>query len=342
MSFRAVIAGIFIAALAWGEAAVKIPRHVLAFYYAWYGNPRVSGQWNHWESVDDARKTIGSSTHWPLLGAYDSHDPTVVDQHFRWAKKAGMTGFIVSWWRQGDFHDRAMPLILDAARKHGMKITIYYETVPPPGHPRPEGAVNDLLYLLDKYGRHPAWLTVNHKPVFFIYGRALGEIKLEGWRQVIAEVNRKYPGGAVFIGDRISQEAAQIFDGIHTYNVTGQTKGMSPEQLRNWAREFYARTVKTAGSKIAAVTVIPGYDDRKLGRPEPRPITSRHNGATYRILWEEAIAARPDWILITSWNEWHEGSEIEPSSEHGDRALKQTAVFTRRFLKQLPRAISRP
>ncbi|MGB9606302.1 MAG: glycoside hydrolase family 99-like domain-containing protein, partial [Bryobacteraceae bacterium] len=123
---------------------------------------------------------------------------------------------------------------------------------------------------------------------------------------------------------------------------TGRTKGMTPDELHKWAREFYPMTVKTAGSKIAAVTVIPGYDDHKLGRPEPRPITSRHNGETYRILWEEAIAAGPDWVLITSWNEWHEGSEIEPSREYGDRALEQTKVFARRFLKLPPRTVSQP
>jgi hypothetical protein len=318
----------------------KVAKEVLAFYYGWYGNPEVSGKWNHWKEVDPVKKTIANSTNWPSLGAYDSHDPKVVDQHFRWASKAGLTGFIVSWWAQGDFHDQGMPLILDTARKYKRKITVYYETVPPRGKPAIEGAVNDLLYLLGKYGKHPAWLKVDGKPVVFIYGRALNEIKLEGWKQVIAEVNRKHPGGAIFIGDRISEEAAQIFDGIHTYNPTSRIKGMAPEAIRAWAKEFYPMTVKTAGPKIAAVTVIPGYDDHKLGRPEPRPITHRHDGETYRILWEEAIAANPDWVLITSWNEWHEGSEIEPSAENGELALKQTGEFAPQFLKSRRRTVS--
>lgn len=339
MTFRAMAYALWLAVLATAAPPRTIPRHVLAFYYGWYGNPSVSGKWVHWKDVDEANKSIASSTNWPWLGAYDSHDPKVVDQHFRWAKEAGLTGFIVSWWRQGDFHDQGMPLLLETAQQYGMKLTVYYETVPPREDPKPEGAVNDLLYLLDKYGKHPAWLTLGGKPVFLIYGRALNQIKLDGWKQVIREVNSKYPGGVVFIGDRISEEAAQIFDGIHTYNVTGRTKAMTPEQLRAWAREYYLSVVKTAGDKIAAVTVIPGYDDHKLGRPEPRPITARHNGETYRILWEEAVAARPDWILITSWNEWHEGSEIEPSLEHGDRALKQTAQFAPRFLQLPPRNV---
>jgi len=46
---------------------------------------------------------------------------------------------------------------------------------------------------------------------------------------------------------------------------------------------------------------------------------------------EEAVAANPDWFLITSWNERHEGSEIEPSVENGPRALKTAASFASKF-----------
>ena len=50
------------------------------------------------------------------------------------------------------------------------------------------------------------------------------------------------------------------------------------------------------------------------------------------MLWRAAIAAVPDWVLLTSWNEWHEGSEIEPSVEYGSRILDETAAFSREFL----------
>jgi len=312
-------------------AQAQVPKHVLAFHYGWYGNPAVSGKWWHWKDVDVKAKTIANSTNFPKLGAYDNHDPKVVRQHCRWAKEAGLTGFIVTWWAKGDFHDRGMNLILDTARKHGLKITIYYETVPPRQAPHPNGAVEDLLYILERYGQHPAWLKVQDQPVVFVYGRALGQIKLDGWKDVIRRVKEKRP--AVFIGDQLSEAAAAVFDGIHTYNPTGRVAGKSAPDIRAWAKENYPRWIKLAGGKISCVTVIPGYDDHKLGRKEPRPITARHDGETYRALWEEAITAGPDWVLITSFNEWHEGSEIEPSREDGDRYLKLTKQYAPRFLR---------
>ncbi|HET8548488.1 MAG TPA: glycoside hydrolase family 99-like domain-containing protein [Bryobacteraceae bacterium] len=312
-------------------AAKDVPRQVLAFYYGWYGNPQTSGRWLHWRDVDEAGKKISSSQNWPKLGPYDSHNPKIVEQHYKWARNAGLTGFIVTWWRQGDFHDQGLPLMLDTAKRNRMSVTVYYETAPPRGNPAVEGAVSDIIYILERYGRHPAWLRVDDKPVIFVYGRAIGELKLDGWKQVIEKVNAKYP--AVFIGDRISAEAAEIFDGIHTYNPTGQTARKPPSELREWAKASFPKAVQTAGHKISTVTIIPGYDDTTQKRKEPRPITSRHNGQTYDILWQEAIAANPDWVLITSWNEWHEGSEIEPSLQDGDRALRQTARYTKQFLK---------
>lgn len=312
----------------------KVPKKVLAFYYGWYGNPQVSGRWVHWHEVDEANKRIGSSTHYPQLGPYDSHDPKVVEQHCRWAREAGIDGFIFSWWQPNDFHDQGLPLLLDTAQRFGLTVTAYFETVPNNDRTK---ALSDVLYLLERYGRHPAWLKLDGKPVLFVYGRAIGQIGLGGWLWVISEANKRYPGGAVFIGDQTSRRAARVFDGIHTYNITGETQGKSPDAIRAWAERAFSEWVAMAGDgRIACVTIIPGYDDSKLpDRPPPRPITERHNGATYRVLWEAALKANPDWVLITSWNEWHEGSEIEPSVEQGDREWKTTAEFAPKF-KRLP------
>ncbi|MCS7223069.1 MAG: glycoside hydrolase family 99-like domain-containing protein [Armatimonadetes bacterium] len=311
----------------------NVPKKVLAFYYGWYGNPKVSGRWHHWEDVDEEKKTIGSSTHWPALGPYDSHDPSVLEAHCRMAKGVGIDGFIFSWWHIGDFHDKGLPLLLDAANKFGVEVTIYFETVP--NRDRQE-ALRYVVYLLNTYARHPAWMKLNGKPVLFIYGRAIGEIGLDNWLWVIREAEKQW-GPAVFIGDSLSPKAAQIFDGIHTYNPTGETAGKNPEELREWAKDRYNRWVQIAGpNRIACVTIIPGYDDHKLpDRKPPRPITERHGGKTYEVLWESALEANPDWVLITSWNEWHEGSEIEPSKEHGDRELKATRIWSEKF-KALP------
>jgi glycoprotein endo-alpha-1,2-mannosidase len=198
-----------------------------------------------------------------------------------------------------------------------------------------KSAVADLDYLLAQYGKDKAWLRADGRPVVFVYGRALGALSPPEWQEVITEVRRDNPGGIALVADSLDPKYVSIFDGASTYNITGQTQHKTPSQTREWAHLTYPKAVAAAGpGKISSVTVIPGYDDRTANRPPPRPVTDRWGGETYRALWQEAIAAAPDYVLITSWNEWHEGSEIEPSVEYGSLLLDETAAMSREFLNK--------
>jgi glycoprotein endo-alpha-1,2-mannosidase len=350
-SKRSLILLCVVLALAVGSPAGKAlgvdgshGRSVMAFYYPWYGvpdGPGGAGRTVHWRRIDADKKDIQASTDYPSLGAYDSHDPKLIDQHCRWAKEAGIETFIVSWWGHGSFSDRAMSGILDGCRSHGLTACIYYETVPKPQ--TPSSAAEDIIKVLDKYGKHPAHLRVNGKPVVFVYGRALQELGLVDWLEAMKRVNAGYEGGVTAIGDQFSYGAARVFDGIHTYNTAGQLRGKDPAEARQWASETYASWVQLAdgAGKISAITVIPGYDDTKIRTPGLA--VKRCEGELYRCQWEEAMKADPHWILITSFNEWHEGSEIEPSLEYGRRYLDLTAKYAKNFTaNKEPRRVSSP
>jgi len=290
------------------------PRRVMTFYYPWYGTPDGpggKGKAPHWGRIDPKAKDIPSSTHYPALGAYDSHDPDLIDHHCRWANEAGIDTLILSWWGHGHYTDRAVPLILDACKTHGLSATLYYETCPNPK--TPEATAGDLARALKKYGRHPAFLKVIGNPAVFIYGRAVGQLGLDGWLQTAVLLNRQVEAGAVLVGDAFSEAAAETYP--------------------RWVG------LADAARRISTLTVIPGYDDTKIR--EPGLEVPRHDGRSYRVQWEEAIRADPHWVLITSFNEWHEGSEIEPSAEFGRQYLDATAEFAKRF-KSRARSPHRP
>ena len=313
----------------------KVSRKVLTFYYPWYGvpdGPGGAGRTVHWGRIDAANKDIAASTNYPALGAYDSHDPKLLDQHCQWAKRAGIDAFIVSWWGHNSFSDRAMDKILDSCQRNGLSACIYYETVP--GPQTPQSAADDIVKALNKYGEHTAHLKVNGKPVVFVYGRALQQLGLTGWLKAIELVNKRYKGGITAIGDQFSHGAARIFDGVHTYNTAGSLRGLAPTAVRKWAGETYESWVQLAdqAGKISTITVIPGYDDTKIRKPGLA--VKRYSGELYRVQWEEAIKADPHWILITSFNEWHEGSEIEPSLKYKHQYLDLTARYAKRFKAQ--------
>jgi hypothetical protein len=296
----------------------EIPRKVVAFYYPWYGNPKVSGSWVHWEGARE--KDIASSTHYPELGPYDSHDPKIVEKHCAWAKEAGIDVLVSSWWGRGDFTDRALPRILDAAKARGLEVTVYYEQV--------RNAREEFRYLVDTYGAHPAWFKVGGKPVVFVYVRAMGQLGLLEWAGSLA--------GVFAVADQMDRPAARVFDGLHTYNPAGDLAGRKLEEVGPAIRRLYAPSIERADryGRASCVTVIPGYDDTKIRKPGLR--VDRFGGDSYRRQWEAAIELDPHWVAITSFNEWHEGSEIEPSAEFGDAYLRITAEYAAKF-KSAPR-----
>jgi glycoprotein endo-alpha-1,2-mannosidase len=311
-----------------------ITRQVLAFYYGWWGTPRISGEWRHWTDVDPAHRRIENTADFPSSGAYDSHDPAIVDRQTEMARSAGITGFIVSWWGRGSFEDHGMSLLLDTAACHGLVVSAYYEKIAgADAASRIASASADFDYLLTRYSTHPAWLRAGGSPVLFIFGRALHQLSPAEWQTVLKQVRHDNPDGATVIVHSTDAKLVSLFDGASTYNITGQTQHKTPAEIRDWSHAAYPKMVAAAGpGKISTVTVIPGYDDTKLDRPPPRPVTERWGGETYRVLWEEAVAAHPDYVLITSWNEWHEGSEIEPSVEYGSLFLDETARFAGPFV----------
>jgi hypothetical protein len=333
-----VTVGCFFAAPSYAAASGASPqvhpieRRVMAFYYPWYGTaggPGGAGRTVHWGRIDADNKDIQASTDYPQLGAYDSHDPKIIGQHCQWAKDAGIDTLIVSWWGHNHYTDRAMGAILDGCARRGLSACIYYETVPKPQ--TPESAAEDIIKVVNRYGGDPAHLKLNGKPVVFVYGRALQELGLMGWLSALKQVNAEYKGGVAAIGDQFGYGAARVFDGLHTYNTAGHLQGRDLADARRWAAETYASWVQLSdgAGKISAITVIPGYDDTKIRKPGLA--LKRYDGQFYRAQWEEAIKADPHWVLITSFNEWHEGSEIEPSLQYGRQYLDLTAEYAKSF-----------
>ena len=316
------------------------PRLVMAFYYPWYGvtdGPGGAGSTVHWGRIDAAKKDIAASTHYPALGAYDSYDRDVIEQHCKWARQAGVDTLISSWWGHGDYTDKPLGTILDICAAHDMTACIYYETAPNPK--TAERTAEDIVRVLERYGRHEGYLRVGGKPVVFVYGRAVQQLGLTGWLKAVEAIQQRYAPGCIVMGDQFSYGAARVFDGLHTYNTAGSLSGKTPREVAQWAEGTYASWVDLADSagKISTITVIPGYDDTKIRTPGLA--VERYGGRLYHAQWEKAIKADPHWVVITSFNEWHEGSEIEPSHEDGSKYLRITGEYARRF-KSKPRIVA--
>jgi hypothetical protein len=316
------------------------PHQVLAFYYGWYGNP----QNEPWGKVDNVKHETERTAHFPVKGAYSTHDPAIIDWQIDQAKTHGITGFIVSWWGLAPWdkwHDDSLALLLQRAQKKDFKVSCFWERAVGEGDDQIRQAVRDISYVLNRYGKSDAFLKVDGEPVIFVYGRVLEQVPVESWPAIIKGV-RSQAGSFSIIADGYDERYAYLFDGIDSYTLDGFPSEFERElgtkfgEYRKWLAWYNQRGVKIARAhgKIFCAMVGPGFDARKAYKIDYQ--TDRLNGQTYRAMWEEALKSNPDWVTISTWNEWPEGTEIEPSLELGGKYLQITADYAEPFLKGHP------
>lgn len=262
--------------------AVARAATVAIFYYPWYGTPAADGAWAHWNQNWHTPPADIYSRYYPAQGPYSSGDPAVVDRQMTQIATAGIDEVVVSWWGRGSDEDRRLPLVLAAARAHHLQVAIHLE---PYESRSPETVAGDLAYIAslgirDVYVYHPQ------------------DLQASDW----AALHAAAPGLRLFAGtDRIGFAAAAHFDGFYTYDFVTY-RGDKFLRLCQQAHALHL---------LCAPSVGPGYDGRRAGEsPFGRP---RRNGLTYDALWRAALLARPDIVTITSFNEWGEGTQIEPA-----------------------------
>lgn len=306
-------------------------KQVLAFYYGWYATPEVSGQYAHWDQPDPKVRVLNDAPDFPKSGLYDSLDPAVMTRHADEAVRAGLTGFICSWWGQNDHTDKQLGSFLEVLHARGLTATVYLERAE-----TVEALVADIVYLHKTYATHPAWLRADGKPVLFLFDRILQTLGLDGWaaarRAVEAQIGPVFHfAGTANTLEEIAERRAH-FDLLHIYSLQFEAAEFRLSRSL-WRKRFFRDWVAAQQGLIrTTATVLPGYDDRRLGRGDKRPVVPRRDGDTLRDFWMAAIRAKPDWILLVSFNEWHEDSQIEPSDQKGTRDLITNAEMSKAFL----------
>ncbi|HEU0168056.1 MAG TPA: glycoside hydrolase family 99-like domain-containing protein, partial [Chloroflexota bacterium] len=138
------------------------------------------------------------------------------------------------------------------------------------------------------------------------------------------------PGRSTFwMAEGTDMSQLSVFDGIHPFSIAWASNPNATQQR-------YASQVAQHPGKTYMATVMPGYDDTRLDRGAAGFAVDRQSGGYYTQLWQGAIAVNPGIVSITSWNEWMEGSQIEPSASYGNLYLQETKQWSGQFKGSQP------
>jgi glycoprotein endo-alpha-1,2-mannosidase len=187
-----------------------------------------------------------------------------------------------------------------------------------------------LEYLIREYGQHPAYYRLNGKPVIVIW--ASNTVPLATWQRIFTNL-RTRGLDALHIAMGYNPEVLSEFDGLHEYGVSGYYRLGALYQYAAKQVRGYSLLYPDATPKIWIATLQPGFDERTL--PDRKGFYwERRNGDSYRYTFEAAMKSDPDWLFITSWNEWWEHTYIEPSVRYGDFYLRLTKEFADAWKKR--------
>ena len=262
------------------------------FYYPWYGTPARDGSYEHWAQDGHLPPADVASGYYPVRGAYSSDDPKVVRAQMREIAAAGIREVVSSWWGWGSPEDLRLPLVMKFAHASGLQVAVQIE--PYDQWQRTADVLqNDLTHLRD--------LGIRRAYVYRPFDGLIDDVH---WQALTAA----FPSMQLFAQTtNVSRAAADGFDGVYTYDI-----------VNYGASSFAPLCAKAhAAHLLCAPSVGPGYNAyRATGDVRSRP---RRNGAFYDAMWAAAIAAHPDRVTITSYNEWHEGTQIEPAMSPAPR-----------------------
>jgi hypothetical protein len=233
----------------------------------------------------------------PALGYYDSGDRAVVDQHINVLSYAKVAVGIASWWGPNTHREsNRIPLLLERTHSLGssLKWALYYEKEGT-GDPSVAELERDLAYIEANYAFSPTYARVDGRPVIFVYNADDVDCAVvERWAEA--------SGGEWYL-------VLKVFRGYHN----------CAHQPDSWHQ--YAPAVAVDHQRGYAYAISPGF--WRTDEVTPR---LRRDLARWRRNIRGMVASKEPWQLVTTFNEWGEGTAVEEARVWGSTYLDALAA----------------
>jgi hypothetical protein len=311
------------------------------FYY-----PGWRSDYINWKDIKGLQGSRSPGKPWPdrepLLGYYPEEEPWVAEKHIEWASRYGVNFFAYDWYwndKQPEY-DHALKNYLKATNRDKLQFCLLWAYhIARLKDPQEFDAM--VLYWINNYFNQPTYYRIMDKPVIFIFdvnevdtnARNMRESTKSLLTRADALAREKGYKGIFFVATTNEKPAdsvehrlgSQGFNGYTGWNyVVSQDTSRSADynSMVSTYLDFYKAAETTFHALPYIVPASPGWDARPWHgentyvRSEPTP------GKFERMLIGakkllDGQKGSPRVLMIESWNEFGEGSYIEPTKKTG-------------------------
>lgn len=305
-------------------------------YMTWFETNESSGngQWGyHWtmanknpNNIDGSGKREIAAHYYPLIGPYHSGDREVIENHLLLMKYAGVDGLLIDWYGTYNVNDYAMikentEQLIDLLDEVGLEYAIVYEDrflqniVNAGLAPTITGAAKtDMNYLQNNCFNDDNYIHINNQPLLLNFGPIVLQTPAQ-WTSVFSNLNPK-PTFLTLWNE--SGDAGANAAGEYAWVYQNNT------HLAN----FYTNNLPNLN--LAFGSAYPGFNDfyaQGGGGAWLGWTIDHNNGATLNETLQMAQNAGVDYIQLITWNDFGEGTMIEPTAEFGYSYVEKIRTF---------------
>ncbi len=152
------------------------------------------------------------------------------------------------------------------------------------------------------------WAMIDEKPIVLLYSAAFAK---NHDQSVVEHLKSEFPKQ---FGGRVPWLAREVSWHVKADSVVA------------WGG---ALGLKNPGG---VASVGPGYDHSAVPGRTPL-IVERRGGAFYEEQWLKLLRRPANFVMVETWNEWHEGTDVAESKEYGRRYIELTRKYSDLFKK---------
>lgn len=309
---------------------------IYVHYMPWFETPETNdGSWGiHWtmatqnpEVINDSDEREIASHYYPLIGPYASSDIDVIEYHLLLMKYSGIDGLIFDWYGSFDILDyglnkRNTEAVIDMLDEVGLSFAITYEDRTLPEVVSSGAVVNaiaaaqiDFTYLEENYFINDLYININGAPLVTVFGPVYIQAPSE-WTDILSVLSQK-PTMLTLWGENadMGSNSAGEFAWVWQDNST----------LQN----YYTNQIQSIG--VVLGSAYPGfndyYDEGGWGGAQNWSI-DHNDGNTFDQILDLSDQASLDYLQIVTWNDFGEGTMIEPTKEFGFSYLEKLQDFS--------------